>query len=385
MWSFLLFACSQAPPPRDWVAEFDRDPQAVIAAVASLSDPVQQEAVVITLCEAYPGYTAELCPALAPGAARERCERFNERPHLWSITTPADPGKGRLGLPETLMQRWADQAANSGTCGGGDHGCLEENAARFAARGELEAVASVCKAFGDTRLVNDCFFSASEQVPMGDRLYAQAMLLCAGSGMYAHECHGHVLLRLAAEGRAGVEAEALLAEEQRIRQFWDAHDAAFGTDAVDLYWSTIMARQLGTLQPFPQPVLTTLPDRLMPHLRSAVALRVIEEARPIAVAQSVFAGAPPSLRRAQLPPMMPEIRLWQTATPHPEIQSWIFFNDVRGGRRPVHSDPDIDLHLAVMTAVAMKNPPRIDVLHALMEDERPVVQWGARSLLEEIQ
>lgn len=377
----LLSACAASPQPaapalRD---AFSADPQATIAQVSQMDDPIAQEAVVIDLCETFPGYTAQLCAALSDGPARDRCERFNARPHLWSITDQT-PSSGRLGLPSGFLASWEDTPAQPGECAPSAHACLEARVQALAEKDALEAVAATCRAYADARLQNDCFFAASEQVPYGADLYARAMPLCAGSGRYAHECHGHVLLRMRADDPAPLSADRLLAEEQAIAHFWADRDPAFGQAAADLYWATVASRALGTAEPFPAVLAASLPERVQPHVRSAVALRVINADDPIAAAQAAMRGQPAPLEKAFMPPVMPEARLW-LGDPSPER---IYFNDVRGGQRPVHADPDIDLHLAVMTAVAMRNPPRRDVLERLRSDPRPPVQQGAARLLREL-
>lgn len=379
-----LIACTPQPPPAvDYRAAFGEDPTAVTEVVRQMSDPIEQEIVVIALCEAYPGYTAELCAALPAGAARTRCERFNARPHLWSITDTA-PASGRLGLPSDFTQLWDDTAPDPGPCREDDHGCIEARVRELATSGKIDAVAQTCRSFADARLENDCFFAASELVTYGEDLYERAMPLCAGSGRYAHECHGHVLLRMRADDPEAPSAERLLEEEASVLQLWSEHDAGFGAKAVDLYWSTAAARSIGTALPFPSALTESLPERVMPHLRSAVALRVINEADPIARAREAMSGVEVSLPRAFMPPVMPEARLWLGSQAGDLPLERISFNDVRGGQRPVHPDADVDLHFAVMTAVAMRSPPRRDVLEGLRLDPRPPVRWGASRLLGEL-
>lgn len=378
---FTLISCTSAPEGPDYIQRFGAAPEAVIAEVSAMPDPVRQEAAVIQLCEAYPGYTAQLCAALPDGPARLRCDRFNARPHLWSIT-PDTPSTGRLGLPAPLLGMWQDTDADSSTCRADDHACLEARVRQLAPQDAIPDIAATCKAYVDRRLESDCFFAASELLPYGPDLYPRAMRLCAGSGMYAHECHGHVLLRMRVDDPEPLSAARLLQEEDAIARFWAAQSPDFAPEAIGLYWSTTMARDVGTVQPFPAALRGVLPQRLMPHLRSAVALRVINEDDPIETARAVMRGEPRDIPRAFMPPIMPEKTVWRGRPADAPVSGWIFFNDVRGGKRPVHADPDIDLHLAVMTAVAMRNPPRTALLEALQEDPRPTVSWAARRLLQ---
>ena len=133
MW-WLMMACWSAGEPEgpDRVNRFNSEPDVVIAEVLAMTDPVAQEVAVLELCEAWPGYTSTLCAALPEGAARSRCDRFNARPHLWSIeqnsTSASWSGgvsSGRLGLPAAFLQTWSGAAAAAGECAGSDHACLE--------------------------------------------------------------------------------------------------------------------------------------------------------------------------------------------------------------------------------------------------------------------
>ena len=83
--------------------------------------------------------------------------------------------------------------------------------------------------------------------------------------------------------------------------------------------------------------------------------------------------------------MMPPARLWRgQRSGEPQLQR-VFFNDVRGGQRVIHPDPDTDLVLAVMTASAMRQPTRTDVLEGVYRSETaPILRWGAIRLLSEV-
>ena len=392
---WVMLACRQdaVSDGPDLVERYGTEPDAVISEVRAMTDPVTQEAAVLALCEAWPGRTTALCEALPEGAARSRCARFNARPHLWSIeqnSTSASwtggASSGRLGLPDSFLQHWSGTPADPRACEISDHACLEETALSLAEAGDVDGAAGVCLSFSG-RLAHDCFFAASELLPYGADLYTRAMPLCAGSGDFGPECHGHVLLRLRAGDYNPLSTARLEEEASSVRQFWFAREPAYAPLAVDLYWSTAAARTLGTAQPFPVSVFSSLPANLHPHIRSAIALRVTGEADPVAAARGVLTGGNANLPRAFGPgaPVMPPARLWRGRRQEEPNLNRIFFNDVRGGQRPVHPDPSTDLILAVMTASAMRQPPRLDVLEDAYADENePLLRWGAIRLLSEI-
>ena len=250
-----------------------------------------------------------------------------------------------------------------------------------AASGDVDAVAEICKSYADRRLQGDCFFAASELLPYTLDLYTGAVSLCAGSAMYAHECHGHVLLRLHADDPEPLSAERLTEKAAVVKGFWDARDPGFGAQAVDLYWATAASRAIGTAEPFPVALFSELPVGVLPHLRSAVALRVINEPDPVAAAEAVVRGERADLPKAFMPPVMPAVQVWRAPQPGDLVRDPIFFNDVRGGKRPTSTDPAVDLRIAVLTAVAMRSPPRREVMVSLSETGDLRVRWAARELL----
>ena len=213
------------------------------------------------------------------------------------------------------------------------------------------------------------------------------MPLCGGSGDFGPECHGHILLRLRSGDYNPLSPDRLQQEADTVRQFWLSRERTYAPLAVDLYWSTAAARTLGTVQPFPPEVFQGLPANLHPHIRSAIALRVTGEADPVATARGVLSGGNTNLPRAFGPgaPIMPPARLWRGRRSGDPSLKTIFFNDVRGGQRPIHPDPDTDLVLAVMTASAMRVPARLDVLEAVFRNEpSAILKWGAVRLLSEV-
>ena len=72
--------------------------------------------------------------------------------------------------------------------------------------------------------------------------------------------------------------------------------------------------------------------------------------------------------------------LWKTRT---DNLNWIRFCDIRGGWRPVHDTPEIDITWALLTASAMANPPRLDFWENL-DQSNWEVRWAMAHLLKEV-
>ena len=64
-------------------AEFLKNPDGLLAAVARLADPIEQAALIEQLVYAHPDQQSSICGAAASGSpAALRCSQLNLRPHL---------------------------------------------------------------------------------------------------------------------------------------------------------------------------------------------------------------------------------------------------------------------------------------------------------------
>lgn len=426
----VISACEQepaAPPPvdiDDLVARYADDPNGVRAEVLRISDPVLLDAAVMRLVEEYPGRTEGLCDSVPFGPAQDRCTRFNNRPHLWgsyvkssgqgveSWSRPDDFRARGTGaeFPDTLLARWAETAPRGEACAAGDtpfHLCLEMSAADAAKQGDVEAAAGYCVAAAEGRIQWDCFYSAALAVtPKCDSRYApppggahgdgtegafrypRAAELCLGAGEYAAECHGHVL-----QGASELGAAAAASEADRLRQavsvsesielFWGDREPRVGRATQEIYWALTLRKTVERgLLPSGN-VLEAYPEGAHPHLRAAVAQRLIDAEDPLEATRARLAG---SFETADGTDIRPHLefelspRFWGTDLEGEADFGATYYLDVGAGRRATDPDPETDLALAVLEAAARSPSPRLDLIGDALDDERLIVRWSATRL-----
>lgn len=402
----LATSCGASPeaetaPGSDRVARFGAEPEVVIAEVRSLEDPVVQEAAVVALLEAHPGRTGALCEALDVGPLRDRCERYNSRPHLWTVAVEGAstegvgaprrsarldprPGGGPLdvrGVPPQLALPAPE--ADAGPCEAGRVSCLETEALDAAAAGEPERAAARCAALPTVRGQQDCLFRAAEALAAGPGTYGEATTLCLLAGSFAPECHGHVLMRRSdvlepaldpdRDAAAAVEAEAIAA-------WWSSRDPAFGALAVDAFW----ASHLDLQRPLPLPAFSeaaaTLPEAARPHLVTALGFRVSTAEDPVAHGLAWWKGAGSPVPEPSLDGVVTR-RLWLRDLPGEEHIPAAALPAALDGRRPVHADLDTDLVLVLLELAARQETPDVDAIAAQAAHPEALVRWSVARLL----
>ena len=424
--ALVLVACGgpeqpAVPPPGDPVDRFAVAPEEVLDEVAAMTDPVAQEIVVLALLEAYPGQTGALCERLRPGPVQERCTRYNERPHLWTIPTetPAaagsagapgeapPPGSGDgehpLGPPLTVSKRLGGGPANvrqllpeiglspvvadPGSCPPERPVCLEQEAERLSGAGKADLAAARCAALADDRGRQDCYFRAAEALPAGNARYPTGVELCGRAGSFGPECHGHVILAMSTDaGRPFTEEGDALATVRaaRIEAYWAERDPDFGALAVDQFWSTWLG-----WQELPEPEgfrvsADRLPAAAAPHVRAALAFRVSEAPTPVAAADQWWSGAGPILPVVPLDHVR-QAMLWVVELPGEEQIPAAYLAPVAGGRRPTSERPSVDLKLALIEVLARREPARVDAIALLAKDKEWVVRWSVARVLGHVE
>ncbi len=361
-------APEHAADPAGWAERFDADEDSVIAEVAGL-DPLPQELAVVDLRAARPAASAALCAALEPGRIRARCERLDP-----DAPPPSFAASAWLELPAELQPPPGDATS---ACAPADVGCLVDAARSAAMDGDSAGAADACRALPDPLLVDDCAISAAERLPPGEGQLATALRLCAAAGRFAARCHADRVAALVPSPSRPVTSERLLDGAEAVRQAWGALDPTRAPRALDLYWAMVAGDLLARLPELPAELIAGLPHPVGPHLRSARALRALTSDDPMAAALSdgPLPPAPPSALRAG----------WQRSPPVAPPLRRVPFDGLRGGVRPISPDPVLDQGLAVLTAAALAEPPRLELLDAVVRgDGHRVLRWAAACLLAEV-
>lgn len=372
--ALLLLACQT---PEDPAALWPTDPVRAQEILRGLDDPLEREGAVARILEAHPEASLELCGLLSPGPGLERCEKLRARPHLWTPATqraPARQDRTRLRLPDSFSHRWESLRPDPGDCTQSSPECLSEAARALAASGQPGDAAARCLSNADERWRMECFFRTAEAVADGPTRTEDSLSLCASAGTYLEMCVGHVLLGLQSDDWAQAPARAA------------ALRATLGDDAAPilaLFWCQAAHR---VLERHPEQFATVRNpwgEDAAPHLRSALALAVIEAPDPFAAYQAVLAGAtPPAL-------VVDEDRasarlLWHRDFPGEETIDAIPMLHNGADRRATVSDPTLDGQLAVLSALGHARSPDLDRIAGFLDDPEPLLRWTAARLLSQL-
>lgn len=274
--------CVDGPCRLEAVRElWGQPPEQVAVAITSLPDERQR----LLALEAYFLHHGEhvsqdgFCAGLPKGATRQRCLDLTGRPHLWDesrqdpapspATTIAQGGAGLEGCTRDATPV----------------GCAIEQSRALAADG-VSPVDKPCAALDEPRWADECRLQAAAELVLrhGVGGTARAVAVCQRATVLRSMCMGHTGSRLAELAPSAANPDdpgwqSLLATPAALR-------AAFGDPSpqvelwVDHFWSMatwFSMRQGDRLNP---EVLAALPPEALPHMRSAVAWRLIEATGP---------------------------------------------------------------------------------------------------------
>ncbi len=322
----------------DPVQRWPDQPDAVLAEVAAMTDPVSRLAVVIAVTEAHPGTTQALCQLLPPGPDQARCDRLNLRPHLQGASpaggapaggTPGapsgrNPGGGAQaaavramtslsgpGIVRDLVAQappadpWAEQPVVETACADAadPRACTNREAAGAMGRGEPAVAAATCRGLPDARWRQECFFFAAENplegaigepgargagprdLPLIQARAGHAVSLCLGSGDFLAQCLRHVaghVARLAPPAQASQRAawQPLVDTIGAAVSTLAGHDPALADAFADQSWALATWRSQATASEACGTPLDLLVDQpgvspwLAAHLRAAVVARL---------------------------------------------------------------------------------------------------------------
>lgn len=386
---FLIFLSCTNVMERDWNKEFQADTQKGLAEIEKIQEPLEQEQIALSLLNSNPEKAEELCQFVQSSIGKSTCGRYKTRPHLWTIQEDeyAFWNGGRLGerlvFPRNFQVKLKPvQESNPEECRG-NQVCLRTKAEEAlytedASNTNWEKAAHYCLAIPEKRGQYDCLFHLSEQLPVHIDNYVPAVSLCVMAKPYAGECHNHLLLRFSSSFWTKLEWH-----EELIKQFEQAYtNPTYIQELTDAYWSIVAFRVVGMMMPLQTAEFLSWPAEFQPHLHSAVALRVWDERDPIFTAKRALNREPQRVSKARGPgaPRFRARPLWKTQN---DSLKWARFCDLRGGVRPTHSDPEIDLIWAILTASAMTEPLKIGFWEQV-DQSRWEVRWAMAHLLKEL-
>ncbi len=395
------------------------DPTGTRSWLAGLEDPTVQATLIEGLALEHPDDAAALCRDLPEGAhARVRCERRVVRPHLEGRGKPihqagprqqeaaAGPRSTTLPLLDLEPPPWTLAAAAERDAALAD---CEEGEPRLCARlvsrqqaesGDWEAAGLACLA-GDPdagKAYAECLFQAAEVLAesQGATGLGPAMKLCSWSS-FGPMCVAHSLTLVgpevpSAEQLTDEHIQATLDVVEAIRTASQAQPR-LQANWVDRYWSSWTYSVYVNARAVDGRLLELLPAEAAPHLRVAVAARLMKDRDPATLEIEALAA---ELEQAlagrvepQPGPAVPRVR--SLVTNH-RVQTWATDRKderpvpaawVMGpARRAVSDDPAVEMRLCVLEAAAqLRSPPPASFFLAPVGDTEQdrLVRWtGAR-------
>lgn len=370
----LLTGCGDDPDP---VALWSTDSAGAVKALRALDDPEDRELAIRAIVQKDPAASTQLCALMAGEPGQAWCERIAIRPHLWTATeaTPVKhPERRRLRLPDATMQIWDSLVPDAGDCSPSQIACLSQAATELARTGEIQEAAARCAAAKDALWRKECFFMAAEAVPRGPNEASQALSLCAAAGEFIEMCVGHVLLELRSDALADVAANA-----RSLATALNDDDNAI----IDLYWCQSAHHLLAIHPEQLAEAWSAWPPEAARHLRSALAMAVIDTPDPkAAFAAALAGGIPPAL-------VIPEdhasdLILWgRDLTGEDQIEA-IPFRFTGADRRATSPDPVLDGRLALLSAMGHAEHPDIDAIALSLQDSEVLMRWTAARMLSKL-
>ena len=381
-----LFACT--PSEIDWKALY-RKPQEFEIQI-NQQEPMLQESIWLSMLSAYPEDVQAICQHIQSDMGKQTCNRYKNRPHLQTIPSQeiAYWNGGRLDERLLFPRDFALQAfsfemplENPCTSPSLNNQLCLQNAGEKALYSDWKMGAWYCSQMQEPLAQSDCFFHLSEQLPVHLDNFEGSARLCALSKGFSGECHNHLLIRYASKFWTKLEWHLGL-----IEQFESLWGQEYAVEITDAYWSIVAFRVVGMMMPLEVKEFLEWPKEFQPYLYSAIALRVWDQSYPIQAFQRALKKEPLRVGKARGPgaPRFSPRHVWG------QIQSskkWTRFCDIRGGSRPVHSDPEIDMIWALLTASALSDPLEIAFWDELRETDwyqKWEIRWAMAKLLKEI-
>jgi hypothetical protein len=406
----LAFACERSPAPSNQadpalVALVSSDPAAAATRIDAAPDPLARTALLVALSDAGAAFSPALCEALQPGSTKERCVVIVKRPHLTGnpavgerdVDRPAPGPATTFVVPlKSVRSKYADVPAVPADCADSvPLECRQSLAKERLNEGDVTGAVGLCVGVPEERWRTECLFhlaeyAADQRTPESQGTMAE---LCLMSGEYVVRCYDHGARRLS--GRTPPADSSpdkwlpVIALADAITASWADRDPVFGAFQVDRFWSYALLRSVN-LQPIPTgSALDAIPPEAVRHLRSAVALRVLQDVVPEdaallqaeeALAVGLEARIEPQPWDAARPASgHPPPRWARDQGPDSDVPATFHFGS---GRRTYSEDPVVDGAIALVEAAAVLDPPRRRILEDSRADPRGQVAWTATRLLQ---
>lgn len=354
----------------------------------STLDQLSQENIRLSILAQNPNDHLEICKNLQTNISIQTCKRYDQRPHLQTIP-PSDltvwtGGKlgERLVFPRDFspMSSELTKVELPEKCTTQPL-CLDTQAEQLAYV-DWSKSGWVCAQYPSERSKADCFFHMAELIPVHVDNYEKSAKLCAMAGGYAGECHNHLLLRYGSK-----MWDRLDWHQQLIQRFYSIYSSEYASEIEDAYWSILAFRVVGMEYPLNITPYLQWPKPFQTQLHSIVALRVWEEENPLQLLNRAMKGEVLRVPKARGPgaPRFNPRAIW---TVQQDSMKWQRFCDIRGGYRPIHDNPEIDMVWAFLTSTSMAEPSDFSQWESILlgiGQTHWEIRWAMAVLLQKIE
>ncbi len=399
-----LLSCGEAPEPQERPAAGVQRGRVADPHRLAAMDPVHRLAAIVELTERHPGRTGHLCSLLERESDRTWCWRLNQRQHLRRRQqqaqdherSAAGPGQADLTPDPALKSAYHAVEPSLGSCDPGPEQawCLSQAAIELASR-DPQGAAALCAAVESDVSRWECFFGAAEELAhrSEEERFLPAVELCLAAGQFKAPCLTHLVRRVAVScGGAAASSASLagLTEGARaLEQALAARDARLAQEASCRYWAVVTELAFHQATELSGDAVDQLPEQAAPHVRAAVAYRLLE--RELAQQDlGVLTGRLAEVleRRGQeLAPWPTQVRTgggepsWTVDRPGDEAVPATCY---RANSRRALAAGEADLAICLLEAAARLRAPASE---ALLEQGRshddPLVRWTAERLLQD--
>ena len=382
---------------------WDGHPESVGGLIRSVEDPSERYGLVVGLMRDRGGRGDALCPLLEEPTSREACARTADRGHLW--TPPVDTVEPSQGAPLAALplpsleapNRLADLPVVAVDCDRrpSPDRCRSIAAEQSAEEGDATRAAGICLGLDAGATRDECHFKAAEAMARkrGIDSYPDAVDLCLVAGDFEGNCLGHVLRALVAEAPAASDPSPtawapLLAGADQIGAAWSQRDPDYGRHSREVFWSELTMQAMARASVATGDLQEVLPDEALPHLRAAIAWRIVDglgsepvdlptlEARFDQAMKARDKGISPRQRAG---PVGGARDLWGAHPSMGEEGPTVVYRAT--SRRLISPDPQVDRSICLLEALARARPGEPASLEAARNLPDPLAQRTAERLL----
>ena len=386
MLSLLLIVACNTTDDVDWNQLYQDDRTEFDARLSTL-DALTQENIRLSVLSQNPNDHRDICKHLQNSISTQTCKRYEQRPHLQTIPpsqlTTWTGGKlgERLVFPREFSPMSSDLTPVDLPEGcTSEPLCLDTQAEQLAYE-DWSKSGWVCGQYPTERAKSDCFFHMAELIPVHVDNYEKSAKLCSMAGGYAGECHNHLLLRYGSK-----MWDRLDWHQQLIQRFYLMYSPEYASEIEDAYWSILAFRVVGMEYPLNTTPYLKWPEEFYTQLHSIVALRVWEEDNPLLLMKRAMKGEVLRVPKARGPgaPRFNPRAIWSIQQ---DTMKWQRFCDIRGGYRPIHTDPEIDMVWAYLTATGMAEPADFSNWDSILNGVGKThweIRWAMAVLLQKL-